>query len=230
VNESLGFSRFLAQADGVSVSVAVVLAVLSLASWSIIIARAAAQFRLRQSSGGAVGAFWNAKDLDGGVKAIMAADHSGLFSGLAETAVQALRSQPASGGDGLADGMTTNEVLTRALRSQMLRAQAKAEGGLTLLASVGSTSPFIGLFGTVWGIYHALTGLSGASRVVLDKVAGPVGEALIMTAAGLFVAIPAVLAYNAFNRANRLLLVHLDGFAHDLHAFLAGGNRPQGGK
>jgi biopolymer transport protein ExbB len=93
---------------------------------------------------------------------------------------------------------------------------------------VGSTAPFIGLFGTVWGIYHALVGLSGATQVVLDKVAGPVGEALIMTAAGLFVAIPAVLAYNAFTRANRLVAVQLDGFAHDLHAYLTTGVRVGG--
>ena len=107
----------------------------------------------------------------------------------------------------------------------MVHAQARCESGLTLLASVGSTAPFIGLFGTVWGIYHALVGLSGATQVVLDKVAGPVGEALIMTAAGLFVAIPAVLAYNALNRANRLSAAYLDGFAHDLHTFLTTGSR-----
>jgi len=97
------------------------------------------------------------------------------------------------------------------------------ESGLTFLASVGATAPFIGLFGTVWGIYHALVGLTGAQHVVLDKVAGPVGEALIMTAAGLFVAIPAVLAYNALTRGNRLVLAQLDGFAHDIHAFLTTG-------
>jgi len=107
----------------------------------------------------------------------------------------------------------------------MLSAQANLEGGLTFLASVGSTAPFIGLFGTVWGIYHALVALSGSNSVVLDKVAGPVGEALIMTAAGLFVAIPAVLAYNALTRANRLVMAQLDGFAHDLHAFYATGAR-----
>jgi biopolymer transport protein ExbB len=117
--------------------------------------------------------------------------------------------------------------LTRSLRNQMLAAQASLETGLTFLASVGSTAPFIGLFGTVWGIYHALIALSGSTSVVLDKVAGPVGEALIMTAAGLFVAIPAVLAYNALTRANRLVMAQLDGFAHDLHAwFTTGARRP----
>ena len=109
-------------------------------------------------------------------------------------------------------------------------AQARVERGLTFLASVGSTAPFVGLFGTVWGIYHALVGLSGASQVVLDKVAGPVGEALIMTAAGLFVAIPAVLAYNACTRANRLVIARIEGFAHSLHAYVVGGMRVEGGR
>jgi biopolymer transport protein ExbB len=124
--------------------------------------------------------------------------------------------------------VSQSESVTRALRSQIVRTQAGIEQGLTFLASVGSTSPFIGLFGTVWGIYHALVGLSGATQVVLDKVAGPVGEALIMTAAGLFVAIPAVLAYNALTRGNRVVMAQLDGFAHDLHAFLTTGAKNSG--
>jgi biopolymer transport protein ExbB len=125
----------------------------------------------------------------------------------------------------LGAGVSLSESLTRALRNRMLSSQASLETGLTFLASVGSTAPFIGLFGTVWGIYHALVALSGSTSVVLDKVAGPVGEALIMTAAGLFVAIPAVLAYNALTRANRLVMAQLDGFAHDLHAYFTSGTR-----
>jgi biopolymer transport protein ExbB len=126
---------------------------------------------------------------------------------------------------GIGAGVSQSESVTRALRSQIVRTQAGIEQGLTFLASVGSTSPFIGLFGTVWGIYHALVGLAGATQVVLDKVAGPVGEALIMTAAGLFVAIPAVLAYNALTRGNRIVMAQLDGFAHDLHVYLTTGAR-----
>jgi biopolymer transport protein ExbB len=94
-----------------------------------------------------------------------------------------------------------------------------------MLASVGSTAPFVGLFGTVWGIYHALINIASSGQIAIDKVAGPVGEALIMTAFGLAVAIPAVLAYNAFTRVNRMVLSQLDGFAHDLHAFLTMGAR-----
>ena len=126
---------------------------------------------------------------------------------------------------GIGAGVDAGEYIGRTLQQSIVVAQARVESGLTLLASVGSTAPFVGLFGTVWGIYHALVALSGATQVVLDKVAGPVGEALIMTAAGLFVAIPAVLAYNAFTRSNRLVLAQLDGFANSLHAYLVGGVR-----
>ncbi|MBR4877852.1 MAG: MotA/TolQ/ExbB proton channel family protein, partial [Rhodocyclaceae bacterium] len=111
------------------------------------------------------------------------------------------------------------------LRQSLAAATARLESGLTLLASIGSTAPFIGLFGTVWGIYHALIQISASGAATIDKVAGPVGESLIMTAFGLFVAIPAVLAYNAFTRANRLELASLDAFAHDLHDYLTTGAR-----
>jgi len=111
----------------------------------------------------------------------------------------------------------------------MSRTGAQLESGLTLLASVGSTAPFIGLFGTVWGIYHALLQIASSGQVMIDRVAGPVGEALVMTAAGLAVAIPAVLAYNAFTRINRVTLAELDGFAHDLLALVTTGRRLDSG-
>jgi biopolymer transport protein ExbB len=111
----------------------------------------------------------------------------------------------------------------------MNRTSARLESGLTLLASVGSTAPFIGLFGTVWGIYHALLQIASSGQVMIDKVAGPVGEALVMTAAGLAVAIPAVLAYNAYTRLNRVILADLDGFAHDLLALVTTGSRLERG-
>ncbi len=117
------------------------------------------------------------------------------------------------------------ELITRTLRQEINRVSARLESGLTLLASVGSTAPFVGLLGTVWGIYHALLAVSTSGTVQIDKVAGPVGEALIMTALGLAVAIPAVLAYNAFTRVNRITLAELDAFAHDLHAYLTTGAR-----
>jgi biopolymer transport protein ExbB len=105
----------------------------------------------------------------------------------------------------------------------MNREASHSSSGMTLLASVGSTAPFVGLFGTVWGIYHALVEISRVGSASMEMVAGPLGEALVATAAGLAAAIPAVLAYNAFNRANRVLAEEMDGFAHDLHAFLTTG-------
>jgi biopolymer transport protein ExbB len=116
------------------------------------------------------------------------------------------------------------EFLTRAMRRAIEEDTARLESGLTLLASVGSTAPFVGLFGTVWGVYHALVAIGLSGQGTLDKVAGPVGEALIMTALGLAVAIPAVLAYNTFVRSNRLVLARLDAFAHDLFAVLTTGS------
>ena len=219
----MGLMHFWDQGDMVSHTVAILLALLSLASWGIIGTRFVSQLRVNRSVGQAFDAFWTAPNLEQAVAAAKAKDESGIFAGLAETAahVHTMHSQRMD--EGIGGGVSTSDVLTRALRNYMVHAQARIESGLTLLASVGSTAPFIGLFGTVWGIYHALLGLAGSTQVVLDKVAGPVGEALVMTAAGLFVAIPAVLAYNALNRANRLTVAYLDGFAHDLHAYLTTG-------
>jgi biopolymer transport protein ExbB len=122
------------------------------------------------------------------------------------------------------------ETLTRALRARINRAASRLEFGQTLLASVGSTAPFVGLFGTVWGIYRALLNIAASGQIAIDRVAGPMGEALIMTAFGLAVAIPAVLAYNAFTRVNRIVLAQLDAFAHDLHSTVISGVRlPDGG-
>jgi biopolymer transport protein ExbB len=151
------------------------------------------------------------------------ADPECLFAPLAASALAAATG-PASA-DSLAARSDRSELITRALRQRINEGAAHLEAGLTFMASVGATAPFVGLFGTVWGIYHALLAIAASGTIAVDKVAGPVGEALVMTAFGLAVAIPAVLAYNAFTRVNRLLLAELDGFAHDLHAFLTVGAR-----
>lgn len=221
----MGIMHFWNQGDWVTHSIAILLAILSVLSWTIIGHRFFAQLRVNRSIERAFDAFWDAPNLAAGVDAIRQQDKSDIFAGMAQTAAQVMEVHERQKGRSIGGGVSNSETLTRALRNYMVHAQARNESGLTLLASVGSTAPFIGLFGTVWGIYHALVGLSGATQVVLDKVAGPVGEALIMTAAGLFVAIPAVLAYNALNRANRLVTAYLDGFAHDLHAYLTTGAR-----
>jgi biopolymer transport protein ExbB len=229
MHSQLGLAHFWSQGNLVTHAVAVLLLLLSVASWMVIIGRGSWQWKTSRCHEVAMNAFWSAETFTQGVEALKAADRSGVFAQLAIAGAKAQASLEQNGTRGIGAGVDRSDFVTRALRTQIVRTQAGIEQGLTFLASVGSTAPFIGLFGTVWGIYHALVGLSGATQVVLDKVAGPVGEALIMTAGGLFVAIPAVLAYNALTRGNRIVLVQLDGFAHDLHAFLTTGMRGRNG-
>jgi biopolymer transport protein ExbB len=229
MNANLGFAHFWQQSDFVIHSVAILLLLMSMVSWSLIVKRFLDQLRINRAMERAFCAFWSASTIEQALAAIEQEDRTGIFSGLAHTGIHAAENHQRHAAQGIGAGVSISEFVTRALRNHMVQAQAGIETGLTFLASVGSTAPFIGLFGTVWGIYHALVGLSGATTVVLDKVAGPVGEALIMTAAGLFVAIPAVLAYNSLARANRLTLAQLDGFAHDLHAYLTTGVRLSAG-
>ena len=221
----MGLAHFWAQGDLVTHAVALILAALSLASWYVMVTKAIGVMQAKRTHAQALQAFWGAESLPAAIEAIRTQDKTGVLAALAISGANAAALHQQSAARGIGAGVSSSEFVTRAVRSQIVESQARIESGRTFLASVGSTSPFIGLVGTVWGIYHALVGLSGATQVVLDKVAGPVGEALIMTAAGLFVAIPAVLAYNAFTRANRLTLARMDGFAHDLHAFLTTGLR-----
>jgi len=209
-----GLAHYWAQGDAISHAVAYVLLAMSIASWYYIISKAWSAWRIRKSAHALEG-FWQASDLPDAIAVLQAADSERVYAPLAAHAAEAasLRSQ---GGGSLNAATDPGELLTRTLRQEINRVSARLESGLTLLASVGSTAPFIGLFGTVWGIYHALAAVSAS---------GPVGEALIMTGLGLLVAIPAVLAYNAFTRVNRLTLAELDGFAYDLHAYLTTGAR-----
>lgn len=225
MNSKLGLAHFLSQGDAVSYSVAFMLLLMSMASWYLIIGKALSHWRNHSSINAAMSAFWNTDSRAQALEAIRAADKTGVFAPVATDAILAAQAWEEKTSGGIGTGVDASEFIGRTLQQSTVLAQARIEHGLTFLASVGSTAPFVGLFGTVWGIYHALVGLSGATQVALDKVAGPVGEALIMTAAGLFVAIPTVLAYNAFTRANRLVLAQLDGFAHSLHAYLVAGVR-----
>lgn len=221
---------FWTHGDAIIQSVAVILLILSVASWYLIIAKAIAQLRLRMASEKAVDAFWNSQTVGQALESVKQADSSGIFATLAATATQAAQIHLQRATKSVGAGVSASEFITRALRQRLTRSKARLDRGLVFLASVGATAPFIGLFGTVWGIYHALIGLTGQTQVVLDKVAGPVGEALIMTAAGLFVAIPAVLAYNALTRGNGLILAEMDGFAHDLHAYFTTGETVRTGQ
>jgi biopolymer transport protein ExbB len=223
MSEHFGLTHFWAQSDAVTHATAIILALLSVASWYVILSKVVSHWRYRLSCERALEAFWDADSLALAVENIRRDDPAGLFSSVALAGARAAHAHQKHAAKGIGAAIDASDFITRALRQGIVVAQARIEHGLTFLASVGATAPFVGLFGTVWGIYHALIGLAGATQVVLDKVAGPVGEALIMTAGGLFVAIPAVLAYNACVRANRLVLAQLDGFTHDLHAFLTTG-------
>ena len=221
-NQGMGLAHYWAQGDAVSHAVAYVLLLMSVMSWYYILAKAWSSWRIRRSASALEG-FWKAPTLTDAIATMQSTDRERVYTPLAAQSLEAanLRSQENS----LNASVDPGELITRTLRQEINRVSSRLENGLTLLASVGSTAPFVGLFGTVWGIYHALIAVSASGTVQIDKVAGPVGEALIMTALGLVVAIPAVLAYNAFTRVNRVTLAELDAFAHDLHAYLTTGSR-----
>ena len=212
----LGFAHFLTQADGVGKAVLGVLLLLSIASWYLIVTRALANWLAQRRADAFVQSFWQAHSLD----EMAARRGHGADNAFAVLVDEALQAQANGGENNLAVAGGMTEYLTRVLNNAVDREAAATEHGLTVLASAGSAAPYIGLFGTVWGIYHALVQIGMSGQGTLDKVAGPVGEALIMTALGLAVAIPAVLAYNAFNRRNRMWLSRLESFAHDLYVLL----------
>jgi len=214
--EGLGFAHFLTQADGVGKTVLVVLLLLSVASWYLIVTRALANWLAQRRATAFVARFWQARSLNE-VQTILPGESDHAFAVLVDVA---LKAQANGGEKNLAAAGGLGEYMTRTLNNAVDQEAAAAEHGLTVLASAGSAAPYIGLFGTVWGIYHALVQIGMSGQGTLDKVAGPVGEALIMTALGLAVAIPAVLAYNAFNRRNRMWLARLESFAHDLYVLL----------
>ena len=218
----LGLTHFWQQADAIIRLTAWLLLAMSILSWFLILWKAWAWLRVRATTRQLDG-FWSARALDEAIATLKPRDPEGVFVPLAVAASQAANLPVGEGS--LAAQIDRSELITRALRQRINEASARLEAGLTFLASVGATAPFVGLFGTVWGIYRALLGIAAAGTIAIEKVAGPVGEALIMTAVGLAVAIPAVLAYNAFTRVNRMVLAQLDGFAHDLHAYLTVGSR-----
>jgi biopolymer transport protein ExbB len=218
----LGWAHFWEAADAVTQGVAVLLLAMSVASWYVILAKTWSAWRLRRGARAALGRFWSAASLDAALEGLRRDDPERVFAPLADRATRAAH-LPADAT--LGASVSRDDAITRALRQEITQTASRLESGLTFLASVGSTAPFVGLFGTVWGIYHALVGIASSGQVMIDRVAGPVGEALIMTAAGLAVAIPAVLAYNALTRLNRVVLAELDGFAHDLLALLTAGRR-----
>ncbi|RTL48507.1 MAG: MotA/TolQ/ExbB proton channel family protein [Rhodocyclaceae bacterium] len=221
--QALGIADFLSQADGITKGAILILLAMSVATWYLIITKTIHILFARNRSKAFLAMFWNAPSIQSVGEAFGAHPPCEAFSHLTSQAIVATQHHAQHGASRLTEAGTAAEFLTRAIRQALDEETAQVESGLTVLASVGSTAPFIGLFGTVWGVYHALVNIGMTGQGTLDKVAGPVGEALIMTALGLAVAIPAVLAYNAITRSNRLLLSRLDSFAHDLFAFLTTG-------
>jgi biopolymer transport protein ExbB len=214
-------ARFWAQGDAISHAVAYVLLLMSLVSWYFILSKTWSAWRIRRSAL-VIDSFWAAPSMPDAIAALTLSDREGIYlplvvQGARHSSSETMASETMASLSRTLDG---GEQVTRVLRQEINRSTQRLESGLAVLASIGSTAPFVGLLGTVWGIYYALAAVSGAGTLQIDKVAGPVGEALIMTGFGLAVAIPAVLAYNGFNRVNRLTLAELDGFAHDLHAYL----------
>ncbi|AOJ30530.1 MotA/TolQ/ExbB proton channel family protein [Burkholderia metallica] len=212
-----GVVHYLESGDAITHAVAYVLLAMSVASWCFLLMKAWLLVRAKRQGPRALAAFWRAPTLDAGIAALAGADRERVFVPLAEAARDAADDHdPAA----LAARVERGERVLRALRHAMLRSQRRLEFGQVLLASIGSTAPFVGLLGTVWGIYHALGSIAASGQAQIENVAGPVGEALIMTAFGLVVAIPAVLAYNILGRLVRQLAEELDGFARDLHVFV----------
>jgi biopolymer transport protein ExbB len=171
--------------------------------------------------------FWHAKDVAAGLHAL-GGEGDNPFLALAlegQKAAAHLQPDAANKQPELHESFDFSDWVTRSLRNSVDDSTAHMQSGLAILASAGSTAPFVGLFGTVWGIYHALMAIGMAGQATIDKVAGPIGEALIMTALGLAVAIPAVLGYNALVRANKKVIAKLNRFAHDLHAYFVTGAR-----
>jgi biopolymer transport protein ExbB len=209
----MNFMSLMTQGGAVSVIVAVVLLCMSIASWVVILWKA---WLLRRAVGDVArctAAFWQSASIQEATEKVAAFDRETLVLPL-------IAASNMDAGNTLATRGDKSQQLTRVLRDALHKVLLKLQYGQVLLATVGSTAPFVGLLGTVWGIYHALIAIASTGQITIDKVSGPVGEALIMTAAGLAVAIPAVLAYNIFGRYVGRIEADLEGFARDLRELL----------
>jgi biopolymer transport protein ExbB len=227
---SLGFGHFLAQSDIVTRVLLAVLAVMSAISWYLIVSKGISQVVRRRRSARFLAFFWSATSLD---QVQQELDSHGVHEPFGHLTAHSLAAQAHHarfGAARLEEAGSEQEFLTRTIKKVLDEETTALEDGLTMLATIGATAPFVGLFGTVWGIYHALVAIGMSGSGMLDKVAGPVGEALIMTGIGLAVALPAVMGYNWLTRANRVLTTRLDAFAFELLNFLLIGRtlQPQG--
>ena len=223
--QQMSFSHLLTNLDLLGWVVLITLVIMSVLSIYWIVINFFKNMRLRSNSDRVISTFWETPNAQDAIRYMEEQKRSEPFSKIALDAAQAAAHHQRNEGSRLVESLNRSEFVDRALRQAVTRESMGLESGLTLLATVGSTAPFVGLLGTVWGIYHALIQLGTSGESSIQAVAGPVGEALIMTAIGLFVAIPAVLAYNFFIRLNRVTNNKFDTFAHDLHDFFATGSR-----
>jgi biopolymer transport protein ExbB len=215
-----GLAALWSGADLVARAVLLIMLIMSMGSWYLIVTRALDQARVRRQLGALPG-FWKAESVAAGIAGLA---EGSPFRLVAEAGLSAAQQHT-----GLVAQMAPEDWITLSIQRAVDRAQSRSQDGLSFLATVGSTSPFVGLFGTVWGIYHALTAIGVAGQASIDKVAGPVGEALIMTAIGLAVAVPAVLGYNWLVRRNRLIMDEVRGFGADLLAVMLAAPRARAG-
>ncbi len=223
--QQMGFNHMINNFDAVGLTVFVILCIMSVGSWWYTVVNLIKNTVVSSRADKVVRTFWETPNAQDAIRFMEEQPTNEPFSKIALDCAQAAAHHQRHEGSRLVEALNRSEFIDRGLRQAVTRESARLEDGLTWLATVGATAPFVGLLGTVWGIYHALISLGESGSASIDAVAGPVGEALIMTAFGLAVAIPAVLAYNFFVRANRNTYAKFDTFAHDLHDFFATGSR-----
>ena len=222
MNSQFGLANVWSQGDIVTKAVALLLFIMSFASWMVIIIKSLDLIKYKKIAKNAE-AFWHSEDFASGL-AKLGNDPANPFRQLVLEGREATLHHQGTKAQ-LHNALDMSDWVTRTLRNAIDEFTSKLQSGLAILASVGSTAPFVGLFGTVWGIYHALIAIGAAGQATIDKVAGPIGESLIMTALGLAVAIPAVLGYNALVRGHKGVLQKLSRFAHDMHSYFVTGAR-----
>ena len=230
MESQLGLVTLWTQGDGITRAVAGLLLIMSLASWVVMISKALDIIHTKALAQ-RTEAFWHSKDFASGMDVLganlqtaVSHHHTNPFVQMAQAGQEATAHHRNTQAQ-LHDTLDVSDWISRTLRNSIDDSTVRLQSGLAVLASVGSTAPFVGLFGTVWGIYHALVSIGASGQAGIETVAGPIGEALIMTALGLAVAIPAVLGYNTLLRGNKFILTKLNRFAHDLHAYFVTGAR-----
>lgn len=226
MEQSLGFSHFIGNADGVALFILLLMSGASVTSWYLIVTKGIRMYRLSQRARDFLRSFWEAPNIEAVAARIRETGTTDPFSHLIHHGFTVIEQQQRHHDkqiSTLVEAGAPDDLLTRALKRAIDESKTELEFGQSFLATVASSAPFVGLFGTVWGIYHALIAIGMSGQGTLDKVAGPVGEALIMTGIGLAVAIPAAVSYNAFSRANANMLSRLNAFAYDVFAFMSTG-------